>query len=79
GVYFEITTRRGHSLTNGYVASCARKYGVPLVLNTDTHSPDNLVTKAFARRIARGAALTDEETDVMFSNAEAIVRKVCSF
>lgn len=78
GVYFEITTRRGHSLTNGHVACCARKYGVPLILNTDTHSPDNLTTQAFARRIAMGAALTGEEADVMFSNSEDLVKKITS-
>jgi len=76
GIYFEITTRRGHSITNGHVAQCARKHGTPLILNTDTHSPDNLVSKTFARLIALGAALTNEETDIMFANAENLVRKI---
>jgi len=78
GIHFEITTRKGHSLTNGHVACCARKYGVPLILNTDTHSPDNLITKTFARQIALGAALTDEEADAMFANSERLVGKITS-
>jgi len=78
GIYFEITTRRGHSLANGHVAHCSRKYGVPLILNTDTHSPENLISKTFARQIALGAALTDEEADIMFSNSERLVGKITS-
>ena len=39
GVYLEITTRRGHSLTNGHVARMATKYDAQLVLNNDAHAP----------------------------------------
>jgi putative hydrolase len=76
GIYLEITTRRGHSLTNGHVAMMARRCNARLVLNTDSHMPEDLVDIETARRIARGAGMTDEEVAVMFGHAEDILAKV---
>jgi len=75
GIYLEVTTRRGHSLTNGHVVRLARQYGASLVLNTDTHSPQDLVSKEMAARIARGAGMVDVEIQQMISNSEALVKK----
>ena len=44
GVTLEITARKGHSLSNGYVAKEAMKFGVPLCINTDAHSPSDFIT-----------------------------------
>jgi histidinol phosphatase-like PHP family hydrolase len=76
GVCLEITTRRGHSLTNGHVARMAREAGAPLVLNTDSHLCDDLVTDETARRIAAGAGLADAEIAAMFTNSERLVLRV---
>ena len=75
GIYLEVTTRRGHSLTNGHVVRLARQYGASLVLNTDTHGPQDLVSKETAAEIARGAGMVDAEIQQMFSNSEALVKK----
>jgi len=75
GICFEVTTRKGHSLTNGHVVNCARNHGVSLVLNTDTHAPGDLVTKDFARLVASGAGLSENEIGILFSNAEDLVRR----
>jgi histidinol phosphatase-like PHP family hydrolase len=76
GIFLEITTRRGHSLANGHVARMARETGASLVLNTDTHLCDDLVTDATARMIAAGAGLTDAEIAVMFANSEKLAERV---
>jgi putative hydrolase len=76
GICLEITTRRGHSLTNGHVAALARKCGALLVLNTDAHGPHDLVSLEMARKIALGAGLDEQEVAVMVQNSEALVRKV---
>jgi len=78
GICLEISTRKGHSLGNGHVAAMARKHGVKLVINTDTHAPGDLVSTEFARRVARGAGLSESETARLFKNAEGIVHKVIS-
>jgi putative hydrolase len=75
GIFLEITTRRGHSLTNGHVARMAREQGASLVMNTDAHLCDDLVTDAMARSIAAGAGLTDAEITVMFVNSEKLAER----
>jgi len=75
GVCMEITTRHGHSLTNGHVAAMSRKYHFPLVLNTDTHGANNLTSRQMAGKIACGAGMTEEEILVMFKNSENLVKK----
>lgn len=74
-IFLEISTRKGHSLTNGHVFTCARKCGAKLVLNTDSHSPDDLVGKEKARKIAAGAGMNADEIVEMFKNAEYLLNK----
>ena len=60
-IYLEISARKGHCLANGHVASMAREVGNNLLVDTDTHSPDDLITFEKSYEIARGAGLSDEE------------------
>ena len=76
GIHLEITTRKGHSLTNGHVAKMARQCRAKLVLDNDAHSFSDFVGKEMAIKIAKGAGLTEEEIEVMFANSQDIVRKV---
>ncbi|NOX97001.1 MAG: histidinol phosphate phosphatase domain-containing protein [Nitrospirae bacterium] len=76
GIFLEISSRKGHCLTNGHVAKMARKAGAKLTFGTDTHEPANLVTLEEARRIAQGAGLDEEEIDTLFENARYLVEKV---
>ena len=61
-VILEITGRMYHNVTNGYVACMARKVGAKMVVNSDTHSPHNLLTEEQAMNVALGAGLTLEES-----------------
>jgi len=49
-VCLEITTRRGHNITNPHVASLAKQFGANMVLNTDTHCPDDMMTKMLIKK-----------------------------
>ena len=63
GVLIEITGRRGHSLTNGHVACLARKVGATMIVNSDTHAPEDLMSEESAYKVALGAGLTKAEAD----------------
>lgn len=76
GVLLEISARKGHSLTNGHVAKLARQTGAKLVLNTDSHSPSDLVTNGEALRVALGAGLSERDFTAMQKNAQALVNKI---
>ncbi|NOY13033.1 MAG: histidinol phosphate phosphatase domain-containing protein [Deltaproteobacteria bacterium] len=75
GVCLEITTRKGHSLTNGHVAKLARQYGAKLVIDNDAHAPDDLVSLEMAHKIAQGAGLTEEQFQQARINSEELVKK----
>lgn len=75
GIMLEITARKGHSLTNGHVARLALAAGAAMVLNTDGHSPDDLLTDEQARRIALGAGLSEADYEQMSVNAREIIRR----
>jgi putative hydrolase len=75
GVTLEITSRKGHSLSNGYVAKEAMRFGVPLCINTDAHIPSDLITKEFAIRILLASGIEKNRIDLIFDNSKALVQK----
>lgn len=75
-IYLEITARKGHSLANGHVVKMARMSGAKLVLNTDSHAPDNLITKDFAEKVLLGAGLDKKEITQVFKNSEELVSRL---
>lgn len=75
GVCLEITTRKGHSLTNGHVAKLAQQYGAKLVIDNDAHAPGDLVSLDLARKIALGAGLTVQQFEQAQQNAAELVTR----
>ncbi|MFO7984075.1 MAG: histidinol phosphate phosphatase domain-containing protein [Desulfuromonadales bacterium] len=75
GVCLEITARKGHCLTNGHVARLAVGQGAPLVVNTDSHAPGDLIELEMARKIAIGAGLSEEQFEQCRRNSEELVKK----
>jgi histidinol phosphatase-like PHP family hydrolase len=59
-IALEITTRCGHNRTNGHVARAAREAGASLIVNTDTHAPEDLITDEMAFKVAIGAGLDEK-------------------
>ena len=75
GVCLEITTRKGHSLSNGHVAQMAGQTGARLVIDTDTHEPGDLVTDEFARSVLLGAGLSAERVAAVFRNSKDLAER----
>ncbi len=76
GVYLEISTRAGHSLSNGHVARVALQAGAALVLNTDTHSPSDMIDQQTARLVAVAAGLNDDQVHAAtVTNPQALVER----
>lgn len=76
GVYLEISSRYGHCFTNGYVARLANDYGARLVLNSDAHSPQDLMTHQFARMVALGTGLGENAFEEMLGNSRDLIKKI---
>jgi len=73
GIFLEISARKGHSLTNGHVAGLAQKTGARLVINTDAHTPGDLVDQNTAKQIVCGAGLTEQDFESMQKNASVFL------
>ena len=74
-VYLEITSRKGHSLSNGHVAKIAGETGARLVIDTDTHEPGDLITDEQAADILLGAGLSREKVHEIFGNSKELVTR----
>jgi len=57
GTYLELSGRRGHCLANGHVAARARAAGVPLVVSSDAHMPEDILDAESWTMVALGAGL----------------------
>jgi len=60
GIFLEITSRNGHNRTNGHVARIAGVVGADLIVDTDSHSPYDLINDETAFKIAMGAGLDED-------------------
>lgn len=78
GVALEITSRKGHSLSNGHVARMAIEAGAKLVINTDAHAPEDLITTFRAKTILRASGIPEEMIEEIFENSKKIVERIKS-
>ena len=76
GVALEISARKGHSLSNGHVARLAETYRADLVLNTDAHSPEDLISRERASQVAWGAGLGADGLERMLQNSRRFLARL---
>ena len=69
GVFLEISGRKGHGLANGHVARIARESGATLILDSDAHEPDDLMTQEYAEKVATGSGLNEEEKETVLGQS----------
>lgn len=68
GVYLEITSKKGHSLTNGHVYKMAKKVGAKMVLDSDSHSDSDFLSPEYARAVLAGCGMNEEDIEEVFAN-----------
>jgi len=73
-IYLELTSRRGHCIANGWVARVASEAKAKLLVNTDAHSPDELLTLEAALTVARCAGLDEDAAkEAVLKNPKELV------
>ncbi|MBI5880270.1 MAG: histidinol phosphate phosphatase domain-containing protein [Chloroflexi bacterium] len=76
-VHLELTSRLRHALTNGHTAQVAREAGARLAVNSDAHSPADLLDEARAIDVALGAGLSVMEAEsAVIRHPRALVEKI---
>ena len=76
GIFLEVTSRRGHSQTNAHVIKQARKFGAKLILNNDSHSPEDIIAPAELIKIGLDSGLTKTEIDKIYENVKTFLTKM---
>ena len=76
-IFIEINTRKGHCLTNGQIVSQAQQAGAKLLLNSDAHSEEDLLTTSLADAIVHGTGLDDIAChQVLNINPQALIKRL---
>ena len=72
-VCLEITTRHGHNATNKEVTTLALECGAKLVLNTDSHEPENLMDEKKIELTLKNSGLNSDYFKIMQQNSYDII------
>jgi len=78
GVYLEITARRGHSETNAHVFDAAGKAGAKLVLNSDAHTPEDILTSERRNEILENLTDSNEIRKAIIKNSQDLISGIGS-
>lgn len=76
GVLLELSGRKGHSLTNGYVAKVALKTGAMLAVNSDGHDPGDFMTAERAKTVALGAGLDESQYEKLRRDMATLINRL---
>jgi histidinol phosphatase-like PHP family hydrolase len=63
GIFLELTSRQGHRDTNRHVVEAALKFGARLILNNDSHAPEDIITPERLIKTGHSAGLSRKEID----------------
>jgi len=75
GIFLEITSRHGHREANTHVINQARKFGAKMMLNNDSHAPEDIITVDQLKNVALDYGLTKEEINTIYQNVKIFLRK----
>lgn len=75
GIFLEITARRGHRETNSLVAAKALSLGAKLIIDTDSHSPEDILSHDALINVALAAGLDTKQIDHLFNGVREFLVK----
>jgi len=73
-IHIEISARNGHSLSNGHVVRLWYEYGFPLILNTDSHFSEDLITDEFAKKIIISSGVKVEDINKILNTSYLLAK-----
>ncbi len=73
GIHLEISAAGLHGLTNGHVAKVALELGAPLVLDSDAHRPESLLSAERAAQLLAGSGLAQELVERVSGRAPWVI------
>ena len=75
GIFLEITSRKGHSTTNAFVAEQALKFGAKLILSHDSHTPIDIISPEDLRKVGKISGLDKKAIDKIYRDVEVFLKE----
>lgn len=76
-IFLELSLRKGHCIANGHIAKIAQKTNVKLIVSTDAHKPEELLTEQSAINAVLGAGLEDGNIlQIVEQNSKDLLEKL---
>ncbi len=75
GIFLEITSRSGHNVTNFLVAQKALKFGARLILNHDSHNPEDIISPEQLKKVGLKAGLITSQIAVIYKDIGNFLQK----
>lgn len=75
GIFLELTSRKGHSQTNSHVLAQARKFSAKLILNNDSHRPEDIISAQDLTNLGLNLGLSQAEIEKIFSDVSIFLKK----
>lgn len=75
GIFLEITSRKGHSDTNQHVVEQALKFVAKLILDTDSHCPEDIIPQEQLINIAQRAGLTKKAINYIYQDVGKFLKE----
>jgi len=76
GIFLEITSRKMHLKTNRHVVKMARQTGARLIINSDSHCPDDILAISKVVINARKSGLTGRDFEKITKDVSAFLRTI---
>ena len=73
-VFLEVTCRRGHKVTNAQVVEKALKFGARLILNTDSHTPEDIISPQEIIKVAKKSGLNPIQIDKIYRDVSGFIK-----
>ena len=75
-VFLELTSRKGHCATNRHVAEMAREFGARLILNHDSHEPEDIISIKDLAKVGLNAGLTSKELERVLQETGKFLKNI---
>jgi putative hydrolase len=75
GIFLEVTSRKGHNLSNRHVVKQALKWKAKLILDHDSHRPEDIISCAQLAQVGKSAGLTAKEIAKIFQDVDKFIQK----
>ena len=76
GIFLELSARKAHSTTNRHIALTAIRNKAKLLIDSDAHDEDDLLTQEMVSAILEKAGIKDLREEILERNPRILIEKI---